>query len=294
MPPNLNWSRLNTYLMRHPIIKDAKAIVPISSNSGQGMDIVAKYLLKYFQKGNDVYLVGCTNAGKSSFMNYWKKKIGHEIMLSTSITSGTTAGLLKVSSDELLPALMDLAGKEKENPQLLPSSNLIDTAGIVKEDQLYHFLNAKQLKYLTPTKRLVEHSLELRPNTSYWIGGLVRLDIHNFQFLTSSSSSNIPMMRFHLAPKLKVFPSKLGKRPLVPKQHSTYLQNLPPILSSVSTSTEDQINLQFAKRLEQKDKKMIWISGAGWITFDHDSPKFTAEVYSHSGKGISITRAVNL
>ena len=133
--------------------------------------------------------------------------------------------------------------------------------------------------------------MEFRPNTSYWIGGLIRLDVHNFQLSTSSS----PTIRFHLVPKLKVFPSKLGKKPSLHKEHAVYLQKLPPILSSASTVTEDTIDLQLATKVEQKNKReMIWISGVGWITFSHDSPNFTAEVYSHLGKGISISRALHL
>lgn len=320
MPENFAWSRLTKFLRRiYPLAREAKSIIPISTNSGHGMDVVAHHLLRFYSQkpGHDVYLFGCTNAGKSSFMNYWKRRMGHEVLITTSITSGTTAGLLKLPATQLFPILKQEIGAaaideelEKQDPPLRVSdsktgANLVDTAGIVQENQLYHYLTAKDLKYLVPTKKVAVHSLDLRPNTSYWIGGLCRIDIGHFAIPEptplSSSSTAIPpdpTITLYLAPKLKVYPSRLGKHPNLQKSSERYLQQLPPILWPGTRSVKDEegkktsIDLKLASSTDQS--QMIWISGVGWASFSISCPRFKAQVYSHLGKGISTTRALHL
>ena len=327
MPDNFAWSRLTKFLQRiYPLAREAKSIIPISTNSGHGMDVVADHLLQFYSKksGHDVYLVGCTNAGKSSFMNYWKRRMGHKVLITTSITSGTTAGLLKLPANQLFPILKQEIGGgaaaieeevEKQHAPLAAShskiddANLVDTAGIVQENQLYHYLTAKDLKYLVPNKKLAIHSLDLRPNTSYWIGGLCRIDIGHFAIppeepstSPSFSSKTIPppppTITLYLAPKLKVYPSRLGKHPNLQKSSERYLEQFPPILWPGTRSIKEKegkksaIDLKLATTTHHT--QMIWISGAGWANFSISCPRFKVEVYSLLGKGISTTRALHL
>ncbi|KAJ3305498.1 hypothetical protein HDV03_001364 [Kappamyces sp. JEL0829] len=185
------------------------------------MATVAKHLLDSFKKGQDTYLVGCTNAGKSSLMNYWKKKLGHSQLITMAATSGTTAGLIKLSLSELAPVL----GKEmNQDTRATPadaattepkddSAFLVDTAGIVHQQQLCHLLAADHLNYTTPKAPLKNHVLELEDGTSYWIGGLVRLDINK-----KSHQKLTGQIKLTISPKIPVHTSMHRKPPAENRQ----------------------------------------------------------------------------
>jgi len=89
----------------------------ISSEKGHGIDALMKMINKY-RKGRDVYIVGCTNVGKSTFINRLIRQYAGEAqtLITTSHFPGTTLDIIEIPLDR--------------------SSSIIDTPGIINEHQL--------------------------------------------------------------------------------------------------------------------------------------------------------------
>lgn len=250
------------------------------------MDTVASLLL---ESKENIYLVGCTNAGKSTFMNYWKKKAGHDSLVTTSITSGTTTGLVKIPIQEIKQALVDeIAAEKDENttkenlPERVDKETfLIDTAGIIMENQMSHLFSFDQLKYLSPSAPLKNHTIQLNGPCSFWIGGIIRID------LSSPSQQQGGKIIFELAPKLKVYHARLGKKPN-PGSDKNQLVKLPRVLWVDGVGPK--INLLSAGEYLHNPKNVYWISGIGWfrLTSILKEQKLHVAVYSPLGRGITV------
>ena len=83
--------------------------------------------IERYREGKDVYVVGCTNVGKSTFINRIIKDVaGGEDVITTSHFPGTTLDMIEIPLDD---------GKA-----------LIDTPGIINHHQMAHFVDKKDLK----------------------------------------------------------------------------------------------------------------------------------------------------
>src|SRR5690606_25078091 len=128
----------------------------ISSAKGAGIDDL-KAAIEYHRNDQDVYVVGTTNVGKSTFINTLiKQSTGHKDIITTSYFPGTTLGFIQIPLDE--------------------SSSLIDTPGIVNKQQIAHYLSPKDLKIVTPRKEIKSRVYQLNDRQTLFFGGLARLD----------------------------------------------------------------------------------------------------------------------
>lgn len=133
------------------------AVALVSSKSGYGVSELAD-LIEYHREGNDVYIMGSANVGKSTFVNLLidKFKGPSEKKITVSPLPGTTLGLLS------LP--------------IGASSFLYDTPGIISSKQIYHVLSLEELKLILPKKTIKPSVYRLEPGRSLFIGGLARFD----------------------------------------------------------------------------------------------------------------------
>ncbi len=128
----------------------------ISAQKGHGIDELSQAIESY-RKGSDVYIVGTTNVGKSTFINRLiKQSTGHEDVITTSYFPGTTLGFIEIPLDA--------------------SSVLIDTPGIVNKTQLTHYVSEGDLKVITPKKEVKPRIYQLNSEQTLFIGGLARID----------------------------------------------------------------------------------------------------------------------
>src|SRR5699024_5506670 len=105
----------------------------------------------------DVYIVGTTNVGKSTFINRLiKRTTGENDIITTSYFPGTTLGFIQIPLDD--------------------HTSLIDTPGIVNKQQMAHFMSKNDLKLITPDKELKPKIYQLHSQQTLFIGGLARLD----------------------------------------------------------------------------------------------------------------------
>jgi len=209
---------------------------------------------------SDVYVVGCTNVGKSTFINHFlsgsivERKKGEELLNHLGLKPG------QFSLTEL-----KRAQKDKKAPQLTTSSfpgttlnpirvhfgrahSMYDTPGIVQPHQITHCLHSEEIKMVLPKKRVRVVSFRLREGKCILFGGLARIEmLQGKPFFFTVFMSN----------EVKVHPSTTEK---VNELLETHVGGLlkPPI------------SWRRYKELGNFKAKEFEIEGVGWSQSSHD------------------------
>ena len=131
-------------------------MVIVSSEKNVNMDLLFNKVLKH-KKSNNVYVVGYTNAGKSSLISKFIKNYGD------GDTKLTVAPLPTTTLDKIIIPI---------NEEL----TLIDTPGLVDYDNIINFVDKKMFKKLNSKKEIKPKTYQLGKNESLLIGDLVRID----------------------------------------------------------------------------------------------------------------------
>lgn len=252
LPKSTNANKLIHWLKKEA--KDAGIkvldVFLISSAKGAGINDL-KAAIEYHRNDQDVYVVGTTNVGKSTFINTLiKQSTGHKDIITTSYFPGTTLGFIQIPLDE--------------------SSSLIDTPGIVNKQQIAHYLSPKDLKIVTPRKEIKSRVYQLNDRQTLFFGGLARLD-----FIKGDRQSFI----CYFANELEIHRTKLEKADELYENHLGGL---------LSPPDEDSLKLlpsftQHSFKLTG-EKKDIVFPGLGWVTVSGEE----ATVVVHSPKDVSV------
>ena len=153
LPKSVKDEKIINYLMERYEFTD---YIIVSSLNGYNLKELYKRILKY-KKSNDVYLVGETNAGKSSLIN---KMIGS---FSKGLPSLTTSSVPETTLNKIKIVI---------NKNL----NLIDTPGVVDEYNIIYHLNSKYYKELNTRREIKPKTYQLYKGQSLLIGDFFRLD----------------------------------------------------------------------------------------------------------------------
>ena len=130
--------------------------VIISSEKNYNMDLLYTKIKKY-RKSKNVYVVGFTNAGKSSMITRLIHNYGDGSKnLTVSPLPSTTLNKIDVVVNDNL--------------------TIIDTPGIIDNTNVINFVDKKMYKKLNPKKEIKPKTYQLFKNQSLVIGDLVRLD----------------------------------------------------------------------------------------------------------------------
>ncbi|PYZ98717.1 ribosome biogenesis GTPase YqeH [Alteribacter lacisalsi] len=205
----------------------------MSAEKGTGVIETADLIEKY-RKGRDVYVVGCTNVGKSTFINRLIKEFGgdEEFLITTSNVPGTTLDMIDVPLDD--------------------GSSLYDTPGIVNHHQMAHLLSADELKVVTPRKEIKTKTYQLNEGQTLFFGGLARFDFVKGepQSFTVHMSNELNVHRTKTEKADELYESHLGELLSPPfKDHAAGF----PSLSGREYKIID-------------GKTDIVFSGLGWVT----------------------------
>lgn len=225
-------------------------ILTVSAHKGTGI-AEAMDAIEQHRNGGDVYVVGCTNVGKSTFINrVIKQATGEGDVITTSHFPGTTLDMIGIPLDD--------------------ERSLYDTPGIINHHQLAHHLHTEDLKAIMPKKEIKPRVFQLNPEQSLFIGGLARFD-----FISGNRSS----FTVHAANSLNIHRTKLENA------DNLYAEHLGGMLAPPSAEYKDEFPELVRHEFRIKEPKMdIVFSGLGWITVQHGD----VVVAAHAPKGVEV------
>ena len=226
-------------------------VLLVSGNKGLGLDDAIEKIEEY-RKGKDVYVVGCTNVGKSTFINAIIKRItGEGDIITTSQYPGTTLDIIEIPLDD--------------------NKSMYDTPGIINNHQMAHFVEKEDLKIITPKKEIKVRTFQLNEGQTLFFGGLARLD-----FKKGDRNS----FGCYIANELDIHRTKIENA------DSLYEKHVGEMLAPPRKSQLDEFPKMISREISVKEGKTdIVFSGLGWVTVN--SPG--AVLVAHVPKGVNVT-----
>ncbi|MUV39564.1 uncharacterized protein JNUCC1_03442 [Lentibacillus sp. JNUCC-1] len=253
LPKSINVYKLEKWLRSSAknVGVRVKDVFLISAKKGHGVVELAQ-AIENERNTEDVYIVGTTNVGKSTFINRLiKHSTGEGDVITTSYFPGTTLGFIEIPLDE--------------------TSVLIDTPGIVNKQQLVHYVSDKDLKIITPDKEIKPRVYQLNPEQTLFIGGLARVD-----FIKGERQSFV----CYFANDLAIHRTKLEKAEALFEEHLGGLLS-PPDAETLAILPEFKSH---DYRLPE-EKTDIVLPGLGWISV----PSTGASVRVHIPEEATVT-----
>ncbi|MCD8503130.1 MAG: ribosome biogenesis GTPase YqeH [Bacillaceae bacterium] len=253
LPKGLNKNRLINWMKFNSKELGLKPedVFLISAEKGEGILELAEAIDAYREK-KDVYIVGCTNVGKSTFINQIIKQFGgdEEQFITTSHFPGTTLDMIDIPLDD---------GKL-----------LYDTPGIINHHQMAHFVTKKELKIITPKKPIKPKVFQVNEGQSLFFGGLARFDYlsggRNSLICYVSNEINIHRTKESKANDL--YANHLGQLLQPPGEDSK--EKFPPLVRYEFTIKEEKVDVVF--------------HGLGWVTLEGK-----ANIVAHAPKGVGVS-----
>lgn len=154
LPKSVKEEKLKKYLANKDV--NFEEIIVISTEKNYNIDYLLKRI-KYFQTSKNVYVVGHTNAGKSSLINKLIKNYSDKTQeLTMSPLPSTTLNMVNIEINDHL--------------------NLIDTPGLVDKGSILNHVSPEMVKKISAKKEIKPRTYQLRKNQSIIIEDLIRID----------------------------------------------------------------------------------------------------------------------
>jgi ribosome biogenesis GTPase YqeH len=222
----------------------------MSAQKGQGIREIAE-AIEHYREGKDVYVVGCTNVGKSTFINAIIKEVtGEKDIITTSQYPGTTLDMIDIPLDN--------------------GASLYDTPGIINHHQMAHYVDKRDLKLISPKKEIKPKVYQLNEGQTLYFGGLARLDYvqGGRKSLTCYVSNDLHIHRTKLEKADELYEKQAGEllQPPRPEQ----MDEFPELVAHEFTIKNEKTDIVF--------------SGLGWVTVNEAGSK----VVAHAPKGVGV------
>ena len=178
LPKSVKEVKLINYIKNNYNL-NIKNIIFVSANKNYNLDELINLINKN-KISDKVYLVGNTNAGKSTLINALTKSINGKEIVTTSSMPATTLGLIEIKLNDDI--------------------TLIDTPGLVSNDNYLTNLDLKEIKKVSPKVEIKPRTYQMKPNQSLIIGDYARIDYlsnHENSF-TLYLSNEIKVKRINL------------------------------------------------------------------------------------------------
>ena len=154
LPKSVKEEKLIDYLESKNI--HFEEVIVISANKNYNIDHLLKRI-KYHQTSKNVYVVGHTNAGKSSLINKLISNYSENNReLTMSPLPSTTLNMITIEINEHL--------------------TLIDTPGLVDIGSILNHVDETMMKKISAKKEIKPRTYQLRKNQSIIIEDLIRID----------------------------------------------------------------------------------------------------------------------
>ncbi|KAJ2161912.1 nitric oxide associated protein 1 [Coemansia sp. RSA 552] len=177
LPRDLHSQRLSMWLKRFSrgLGVNVKAIHLVSALKNLGTRELAADILQNRRPGQDIYMVGRANVGKSELINALLRiSIGggpHKVL--ASHVPGTTMGLSAIPLRRFVKALVPAEGARPQDRQ----ASLYDTPGVFSNKSIIAYLTNEELKMVICRKRVKPFTFILGLGRSVLLGGLGRIDL---------------------------------------------------------------------------------------------------------------------
>nr|WP_026693924.1 ribosome biogenesis GTPase YqeH [Peribacillus kribbensis] len=219
-------------------------ILLVSASKGYNMKEAAA-AIDHYRNGKDVYVVGCTNVGKSTFINRMIKEVtGEGDIITTSHFPGTTLDTIEIPLDD--------------------GRALIDTPGIINHHQMAHYIDKKDLKFITPKKEIKSRVYQLNESQTLFFGGLARFD-----YISGPKTG----FTCYLSNDLEIHRTKLEKADELYKSHKGGM--LTPPRGKAAEEFPELVPHEFSIKDAKTD---VVFSGLGWVTINEPGTKIVAHV----------------
>lgn len=251
LPKGLNMNRLKNWLQQTAKENGLKPIDVLfcSAEKGTGIEELMEKMDSYRQ-GEDIFVVGMTNVGKSSLINRILQQLGFtgEDYITTSLFPGTTLDVIDIPLED---------GKA-----------LHDTPGIINPQQMAHYVSADELKIISPKKPLKPKVYQLNAAQTLFFGGLARFDYlkGDRQSFVCYISNDIHIHRTKLEQAEELYKNHVGEMLQPPKKVDIW---------------GGLVRHTFKLPKEPTD---IVFSGLGWITVKGTG----GEIACHAPEGVGI------
>ena len=168
-PKSVNEEKLISYFKnKYPRYKE---VITISSEKNYHMDELFKLINKY-KCSNEVYVLGNTNAGKSSFINKMiKNYTDKNNFLVTSYMPATTLNVISIKINDDL--------------------TLLDTPGIVDDGNIVTHLDEEIVKLITIKNEIKPRIYQVKEPTSLILDKIGRINIMNESNISIYVSNNV-------------------------------------------------------------------------------------------------------
>ena len=155
LPKSVKETKLIEYLESKNI--HFEEVIVISVNKNYNIDYLLSKIQEH-QTSYNVYVVGHTNAGKSSLINKLIKNYSENDTqeLTMSPLPSTTLNTVKIEINKYL--------------------TLIDTPGLVETGSILNHVDEKLVKKISPKKEIKPRTYQLRKNQSIIIEDIIRID----------------------------------------------------------------------------------------------------------------------
>lgn len=177
--PNVYEQKILDYMDKYNLDLCDKIIV--SSNKNYNMDVLIDKI-KLYQKSKNVYVVGYTNAGKSSLINKLIYDYSENTpTITTSLVPSTTLNSIEVKLDSSL--------------------TLIDTPGLLFDSSIDNFVDINMLKKITPRKKIKPITYQVKAFQTIMIEDILALELSNNN-INMYFSSDLKIERYYKKRKI--------------------------------------------------------------------------------------------
>lgn len=177
--PNVYEQKILDYMDKYNLNLCDKIIV--SSNKNYNMDVLIDKI-KLYQKSKNVYVVGYTNAGKSSLINKLIYDYSENTpTITTSLVPSTTLNSIEVKLDSSL--------------------TLIDTPGLLFDSSIDNFVDINMLKKITPRKKIKPITYQVKSFQTIMIEDILALELSNNN-INMYFSSDLKIERYYKKRKI--------------------------------------------------------------------------------------------
>jgi ribosome biogenesis GTPase YqeH len=202
----------------------------MSAKKRKNVDQIISQIMEY-ANDRDIYIVGATNVGKSTFINTILKSYTdiEKDIITVSENAGTTLDMIRIP---------------------IGKNNMIDTPGIINQNQITYFLDQQEMKQITPKKEIKPKGYQLNQDQTLFFGGLARFD-----FVKGDKTSFV----CYCAEGVPIHRTKREKADELLKQHQGALLS-PPATSELFELVPHSFTIN------QTSKQDIVLPGLGFIT----------------------------